>query len=337
MNTPCHLVFANIYYKSIKDRLGLKNEIENNSKKRYSPIVEFQLKFQAMNKDSASSNSLEDGKVWKSVDTHCHLSLCKHMPVAEHVQKIREAGISFVLDPGLDPSDIAQRAEQLAGFKEVLLGGAVAPHYIQESSREDLQAKLELLEDYAAQKKIHAIAEIGLDITENSPPLALQEWLLKEQLHIAERHGLPAALHLRTRQPSHENKEARLSPNAYVLAAKMLAKLALSVPVISHCFSGTKEDADALLQAGAYLSFSGMVTFTKNKALQAIAASMPLEKMLLETDAPFLAPQPVRGKPNSSPFILHTLSFIQKLRPEDDVLISQQLYKNSCLALKIMA
>ncbi|XP_060077767.1 uncharacterized metal-dependent hydrolase HI_0454-like [Ylistrum balloti] len=256
------------------------------------------------------------------VDTHSHLTLCK-LPVEDHLRLASENGITHILDPGLHFEDFENRYQNLQYFPEVLLGLAVAPHSrisekFKEESLEELIGGMEaVLERY--KKHISAICEIGLDYYHLNRTKDFQKKLFLEQLKLAEKYDLPFFLHIR---------------DAYEDALEVVKQSGYQRGAV-HCFTGNENNAKACLEWGLCLSFSGMVTFKKNLSLQEIAKKIPLDRILTETDAPFLSPVPFRGKPNQSAYLLHIQQFIAHLRGIEVEALNKQCFKNFKNLLKI--
>lgn len=228
-------------------------------------------------------------------DTHAHLTLCEDFISLEaHLAEARREGLRRILDPGLHPDDFAERKKKLAGFPEVLLGAALAPHHTAKSTDSDLQKLEELLKT----EKIAALSEIGLEyfhLKDNHPE---QRKIFAAQLDLAKRYRLPVFLHIRD---AYDDAHAVVKNSGHQRGAV-------------HCFTGSLSDARHFLNEGFFISFSGIVTFKSAHELQEVARWVPLDRMLTETDAPYLAPVPMRGKKNISPYVRHTNQFLAELR-----------------------
>lgn len=161
--------------------------------------------------------------------------------------------------------------------------------------------------------KIIGIGESGLDYFYNHSPRLAQEESFRKHIRAAKDTGLPLIIHTRDA----EEDTMRILQDEGACDGK--------TKVLMHCFSSNKWLAEASIDAGFYLSFSGMMTFKKNTELQDIARSVPLDRILIETDAPYLAPMPHRGKVNEPAFVVHTGQFIADLHN----LTEQELAKHS--------
>ena len=139
------------------------------------------------------------------------------------------------------------------------------------------------------------LGEIGLDFYYNFSPKDVQVEVLRKQLHLSRSEQLPVIIHCR---------------DAYPQLAKVLSEVSTNWRGMIHCYTGTVDEMMPLLELGFTISFSGIVTFKKAVDLQASAKAVPLNRMLVETDAPYLAPVPHRGKTNEPAYVVHTAKFI---------------------------
>ncbi len=226
------------------------------------------------------------------IDTHCHLNFQRyHEDRGAVLQRAREAGISRIIVPAIDLNS-AQEALDLAREQPGIYA-AVGMH--PNSSAAFADADISALRALAAAANVVAIGEIGLDYYWRKCPREAQQRSFETQLELAAQLELPVIIH---------NREA----GADVLA--ILKEWAPSAPAslhgrlgVLHSFSGTADMAAQALELGFYLGFTGPLTFKKAEALRAIAQSAPLERLLLETDGPFLAPHPKRGKRNEPAYL----------------------------------
>ena len=255
-------------------------------------------------------------------DTHAHFTLCKHISIKDHISLLKENNVRYALDPGLNIKDFENRYHLLKDYPEILFGVAIAPHYIKDFTNNQINTDLLLLEEILKTKRIHAIAEIGLEFfhVKEKKYRNLQQDLFLQQLLLAKKYHLPVFLHIR---------------NAYQEAIKIVKESQVSLGAV-HCFSGNLQDAKEFLNLGFYLSFSGIVTFKNATDLQSIAKFCPIDKLLTETDAPYLSPVPFRGKKNVSSNILHINHFLSHLKTIDLNTFNEILFKNATNLLKII-
>ncbi len=212
------------------------------------------------------------------VDSHCHLYL-KELgeDITGALVHAAEAGVKCVICPGID-LDTSRQAQAIAGNHDSVFAAAgIHPNYTN-----DLPVNwLDDLRHLCREPKIIALGEIGLDYhwDYSSPPV--QQATFRSQLELAQELDLPVIIHNRKSDEDLIN----------------ILKESGTRRGIAHCFSGGRQLADAFLELGFYISFAGNLTY-KNSDLPVIAQNVPLDRLLVETDAPFLSPVPFRGKPN---------------------------------------
>lgn len=213
----------------------------------------------------------------KLSDSHCHL--CMVADAGEALARARAAGVSRFLVPGTTLADSAKAVELAGGHGDVVAAVGIHPH---EAKDFDVARDGAALEELARRPGVAAIGEIGLDFHYDHSPRDRQVEVLEWMLDLARRLGLPAILH---------NRES---------GAEMLAALDRAGPRdrpgVFHSFTEDAAYGRRALDRGYLVSFSGMITFRAAENIRAAASGLPLEAMLIETDAPFLAPVPHRGK-----------------------------------------
>ena len=227
------------------------------------------------------------------VDTHCHLDSCEP-PDSELVERARAAGVTRLATVGMHDESIANALAAAGEFEEVVAIVGRHPHYTEGFGHADLEA----IERAAADPRVRAIGETGLDYFRDHAPRADQRRAFEAQIDLAVRAGLPLVIHTR------EAEEDTFA---------LLAERASELTVILHCFSAPSR-VEECVERGYMCSFAGNVTYPKALDLQAAARELPEELLLLETDSPYLAPQPVRAKPNEPANVVETARFIADLR-----------------------
>jgi TatD DNase family protein len=228
------------------------------------------------------------------VDTHCHLDFCEP-PDGELVERARTAGVSRIATVGTDGPSIDRALAAAREHPEVVAIVGRHPHETEGFG----PAGLEEIERAAADPAVRAIGETGLDYYRDHSPREDQRHAFAAQLELAVRLGLPVAIHTRAAE---EDTFALLREHSERLPA-----------VVLHCFSAP-ERLDECVERGYLCSFAGNVTYPKATDLQAAARQVPDELLLVETDAPYLAPQPLRGKPNEPASVVHTARHLAELR-----------------------
>ena len=225
-------------------------------------------------------------------DTHCHLGLDgKVDPALEHARAVA-AEVTRLLVVGVDAAS-SRAARELRRLPGVRWSAGLHPN---DSTR--LQAEWSEIESLARDPECAAIGETGLDCFRDRAPLEQQERSLLAHLDLARELDLPVIFHCR---------------EAF---APLFAVLRSQPPVrgVMHCFSGGVDEARQALDLGLHLSFAGPLTYPKNESLRAVAAWAPAERILVETDAPFLPPQRHRGKRNEPALVVETLQTLATTR-----------------------
>jgi TatD DNase family protein len=230
------------------------------------------------------------------VDSHCHLDACK-TPASDLVARAGEAGVGRLATVGTDPDSVARALAAAEAYPEVSAIVGLHPH---EASGFDERA-LDTVSEAASDDRAVAIGETGLDYYRDHAPREDQRRAFEAQLELAARVGLPVVIHTRAAEDD---------------TFALLREHADDLTVILHCFSAP-DRVDECVERGYLCSFAGNVTFPKAPELQAAAKDVPDELLLVETDSPYLAPQPVRGKPNEPANVVHTAGFLAELRGVD--------------------
>jgi TatD DNase family protein len=228
------------------------------------------------------------------IDSHCHLDYCEP-PVAELVGRARAAGVGRMATVATNGASIRHALTAAEDHDEVV--AIVGRHPHETAGFDDLA--VEEIERAAAHPRARAIGETGLDYYRDHAPRGDQRRAFEAQLELAARVGLPVAIHTRAAE---DDTFAVLREHASSLPA-----------VIMHCFSAP-ERLEECVEQGYLCSFAGNVTYPKATGLQEAARQVPAELLLVETDSPYLAPQPVRGKPNEPANVMHTARFVAELR-----------------------
>lgn len=226
-------------------------------------------------------------------DTHAHYDDSRFDGDRDAVlAALPEAGVELVLDPGCDLPSSRAAAALAERYGHVYAAAGIHPENCAGFQDADLAALRQLL----AQPKVAAIGEIGLDYywAEN-PPRDFQQMVFRKQLALAEELDLPVIVH---------DREAHGDSLSIIREFP-------AVTGVFHCFSGSPEMAAELLKRGWYLGFDGPITYKNAKRAPEVAAITPLDRMVVETDAPYMAPVPMRGKRNDSrylPYVIEKLA-----------------------------
>jgi TatD DNase family protein len=228
------------------------------------------------------------------IDTHCHLDHCDP-PDGELVERAREAGLTRLATVGTKPGSVERALGAARAHDDVFAIVGLHPHNTEGFG----QDALDEIERAAADPKAIAIGETGLDYYRDYAPRSDQRRAFEAQLGLAARLGLPVAIHTRAAE---DDTFAVLREHAGALPA-----------VVLHCFSAP-DRLDEAVERGYLCSFAGNVTYPKAADLQRAATEVPAELLLVETDSPFLSPQPLRGKPNEPANVVHTAHHVAGLR-----------------------
>ena len=214
------------------------------------------------------------------IDTHTHLHLAQFDDDRDAaIERAGAAGVARMVEIGYDLESSRAAVRLAEAHPPIYAVVGIQPHYAVEADA----AWLDEVRRLAAHPKVVAIGEIGLDYYHDRAPHDRQERLFREQLALARELGLPVVIHSRDAQSD---------------TARILGDAARGQPGIMHSFSGGWAYAEACLEVGFYLSFSGPVTFAKAAELHEVARRAPLDRILTETDCPYLAPHPLRGRRN---------------------------------------
>jgi TatD DNase family protein len=242
------------------------------------------------------------------VDSHTHLDLCEP-PNAELVAAAGEVGVKRMLTVGIDGASCRAALAAAEDFPQVYAAVGRHPNSATGFDEADL-AELRALASHA---RCRAIGETGLDFYRDHAPRSDQHRAFAAQIALAAELGKPLVIH--TRAASRETLD-------------QLAAEADGVSVVMHCFS-MPEQLDECLQRGYAVSFAGNVSYPNAGELAAAAARVPQERLLVETDAPYLTPQPVRKHRNQPAFVAHTVRFLAELRGIGVAMLSEALERNA--------
>jgi TatD DNase family protein len=220
------------------------------------------------------------------IDSHTHLHLCEP-PDTELVEAAAEAGVTRMVTVGTDGASCREALAAAERFPQVY--AAVGRHPNSATGFDD--ADLAELEALAAHERCVAIGETGLDYYRDGAPREDQKRAFIAQIELARRVGKPVIIHTRDADDD---------------TLAVLEAHAAGVKVVLHCFSMAPRVEECLAHDDWWLSFAGNCTYPKNEALMLAALRVPAERLLVETDAPYLAPQPRRGRPNSPALVAMT-------------------------------
>ncbi len=246
------------------------------------------------------------------IETHCHLDYLKAEPLEVIRQKIKEAGISKVVTIGVDPLNLDLVMDLSNNHEEIYFTQGIHPH----DSKDATEVEFQKIIDRSMMKKMVAVGEIGLDYHYNNSPADLQRTVFEKQLQIACDQNLPVVIHTREAE---EDTKAILKNFSSSLKSKG----------VIHSFTSSTELAEFVLSEGFHIGFNGIITFKKAENVQEVVKITPTDRILFETDSPFLTPVPHRGKENAPyylPFVAAKIAELKGINLED---LKQQVLANS--------
>ncbi len=245
------------------------------------------------------------------VDSHAHLQWASFDQDRDAViRRAKKAGVANIVNIGFDVAGSRQGVELAAQHDGLYATVGLHPHTASQFN----ETVLEELRRLAGQAKVVAIGEIGLDYYRNRSPRAAQQQAFEAQLRLAEEVGLPVVVHDR---------------DAHQEVLAVLSRFAGRVEGVMHCFSGSQALAEQCIELGFYVSLAGTVTFPNARQLQAVARWIDVNKLLLETDSPWLAPQARRGKRNEPAFLPFVAETVAKLKGVSVDVLGEKTTRNA--------
>lgn len=211
------------------------------------------------------------------VDTHCHLDMVSDLAGA--LARMKDAGVGRAVTIGVDAASSEWAVRAAHDHPELWATVGLHPH----DAKDRTDVLMARLSEFATDDRVVAVGEAGLDYHYDHSPREIQREVFAEQIAIAKRTGKALVIHTR---------------EAFADTFTILERGGVPERTVFHCWSGDVADAARAVELGAVLSFSGTVTFRNAGDLRAAAAATPLDRIVVETDAPFLTPHPFRGKPN---------------------------------------
>jgi TatD DNase family protein len=255
------------------------------------------------------------------VDTHCHLDMTEQysgLATGTALAWAAEVGVTRVVQIGCDVAGSRWAVAAAERWPNVVAGVAIHPN---DAARlgAGLTEALTVVEELAGHPRVRAVGETGLDHyrTRDAAGHAVQRDAFAVHIGLATAYGKTLVIHDR---------------DAHADVLDVLDAEGVPDRVVMHCFSGDAEFARACLDRGAYLSFAGPITFKPNTDLRAALLATPLDRVLVETDAPYLTPMPFRGRPNASYLIPHTVRAMAETRGDDLGSLCQALAGNAVAA-----
>jgi TatD DNase family protein len=252
-----------------------------------------------------------------TVDSHCHLA-------GEEFAADLDAVVQRAVDAGLERALVILAADDEKEFEQarrlgtlwdpVRFSVGVHPHAAAKYSADPTAAPRAVARGLDGESRSRAIGEIGLDYHYDFAPMQIQQHVFREQIRLARRRKLPIVIH--TREAEDDTFRILAEESAH------------DVGGVFHCFTGDRAMARRALDIGFHISLAGIVTFPRALELQEVAKLVPLDRLLIETDSPYLAPVPFRGKRNEPAFVTHVATMIGELRALDPASVGEAARAN---------
>ena len=234
------------------------------------------------------------------IDTHAHLDMPEFdKDRDEVVKRAQEDGIDYIITVGIDLDSCRDAVRLSEQFEFIYAIVGMHPHNAKDVDKKSY----DILREYTRHAKVRALGEMGLDFFRNHSPREIQLKRFREQVALAREVHLPVVIH---------DRDAHRETLVILKEEK-----ASEVGGVIHCFSGDYAMASACMDMGFYISIPGTVTFTKAQTLQEVVRRIPLERVLIETDCPFLAPAPFRGKRNEPAYVQYVARAIAEIKKLD--------------------
>ncbi len=252
-------------------------------------------------------------------DTHCHLDDDQFDAIRDEVvERAVAAGVKTMLAVGTTTASSAKSIAIAERYQPVLAAVGIQPNYCAEAEPNDWEKIVELADSPC----VVAIGETGLDRYWDHTPFDMQQDYFDRHIRLSQATGLPFIVHLRDCESD-------------ILAMLRDARSRGPLSGIMHSYTGTAEGAAECIELGLHISFAGMVTFKKSDELRKVAATIPADRILIETDAPYLSPHPKRGqRPNEPELVLHTAICLAETRGETLEVFAKQTTANAGLLFK---
>jgi TatD DNase family protein len=225
------------------------------------------------------------------IDSHCHLYDTRGAELADVLGAARAAGVSTMITVGCDAATTAAAVAIAAAHPGVYATAGLHPH----EAVQGVDSIVPFLDD----PNVIAVGEAGLDYYYDHSPRDAQRTAFAAQIQLAHERNLPLIIHTR---------------DAWDETFDILTAEGMPERTVFHCFTGGEAEAQRCVEMGAHLSFSGIVTFKNSTDVQEAARWCPIDRLLVETDSPYLAPTPHRGRPNQPAYVAHVAQFIADLR-----------------------
>lgn len=231
------------------------------------------------------------------IDSHAHLDDERFDKDRDGIIKsLEDSGIELVINPGSDVSSSIKAVALSEKYDNIYAAVGIHPHDVKDMD----ENTIELLRSFSKRKKVVAIGEIGLDYYYDNSPRDVQRNRFREQLRLAKEVGLPVIVH--SRDAAGDTFDILKEEQDGTLRG------------VLHCYSGSVEMAMDYINLGFYISLGGPVTFKKSRVPKEVAKAVPIDRLLIETDSPYLTPEPYRGKRNEPIYVRYVAGVIAEIR-----------------------
>jgi TatD DNase family protein len=242
------------------------------------------------------------------IDSHCHL---EYEPMISNLKEVIDRAlknnVKYLLSISTTDESFDRILLIVKNYKNVYGTYGIHPH---ETKDYKILSSEQIIKKLQSNKKIIGIGETGLDFYYEHSDREIQKKIFIEHIKAAQTSDVPLIVH--TREAENDTYDILKS-----------AKKIKDFKVLIHCFTGSKVFAHKLIDIGCYISASGVVTFKKSKDLADTFFSLPNDRILVETDSPYLSPEPLRGKPNEPSHIIHTINFLANLKKVDPLIFAE--------------
>ncbi len=247
------------------------------------------------------------------IDTHCHLTFEQYEGnIAEVLEKSRKAGVTKCITVGTNLTDSINSVILANRYGDIYAATGIHPHDAKSVTDSDMRS----IEQLAKEDKVVAIGETGLDYHYNYSPPADQKRVFIEHLKLAKSLDMPVIVHSRE---AFEDTMEILDENAQGIER-----------IVFHCFGGDAEQAKEVIDRGYYISFTGVVTFKNAESARRAAEVTPVDKLMVETDAPFMSPAPMRKQKTNEPALMvHTAKKLAEIKNISLEVLADQTTKNA--------
>jgi TatD DNase family protein len=242
-------------------------------------------------------------------DSHCHLYDTRGVPVDDVIAGARAAGVTTMINVGCDAVTTEQAIAVAATHDGIFATAGLHPH--------EAKHGVDTIVPYLGDPNVIAVGECGLDYYYDHSPRAAQREAFAAQIQLATQRSLPLVVHTR---------------DAWADTFDILDAEGVPELTIFHCFTGGPDEARECIARNAFMSFSGIVTFKTATDVQEAARLCPIDRLLAETDSPYLAPVPHRGRPNRPEYVVHVVAALAEVRGDSLDEVRGATVANACLA-----